>query len=122
MGLFDSWRRRKRGTHERSQVRAREILVSDSVPTKAPVVAELPPESQEEVVKLVAEYERLVRRRDELQTERSQLTVRLDSGELTAIEFRKELMSRIQEAAQVAERLKQVSSRLIELGYRGILR
>ncbi|MHA1770703.1 MAG: hypothetical protein ACTSYL_02865 [Candidatus Thorarchaeota archaeon] len=122
MGLFDSWRRRKRGTHERSQVRAREILMSDSVPAKTPIVTELPPESQEEVVKLVAEYERLVRRRDELQTERSQLTVRLDNGELTAIQFRKELMSRIQEAAQVAERLKQVSSRLIELGYRGILR
>ncbi len=122
MGLFDSWRRRKRGTHERSQVRAREILVSDSVPSKTKALREIPEEDQEEVVKLVAEYERLVRRRDELQTERSQLTVRLDNGELTAIQFRKELMSRIQEASQVAERLKQVSSRLIELGYRGVLR
>ena len=71
---------------------------------------------------LVAEYERLVRRRDELQRERSQLTIRLDNGELSPIEFRKELMARIQEAASVAERIKEVSSRLIALGYRGILR
>ncbi len=121
MGLFDSWRRRGKKRQERTTVRAREILVSDGVTTPTPAMV-VPPEAEEEVVKLVAEYERLVRRRDELQEERGQLTLRLDSGELTAIEFRKELMSRIQEAAQVAERIKQVSSRLIELGYRGVLR
>ncbi|MHA1653395.1 MAG: hypothetical protein ACTSYX_10060 [Candidatus Thorarchaeota archaeon] len=124
MGLFDSWRRRRKtGTAERARIKSREILVSDSAPTTAPAPpTELPPETQAEVVSLVAEYERLVRRRDELQRERSQLTIRLDNGELSPIEFRKELMARIQEAASVAERIKEVSSRLIALGYRGILR
>ncbi len=124
MGLFDSWRRRKK-KKSRTTVKAREIMTpSTPMPEKGitpPDVDELDPETQGELVKLVADYERLQKRREKLQDERSALTERLDKGELTAIEFRKELMSRIQEAATVSEELKETAAKLTSMGYRGIL-
>ena len=100
MGLFDSWRRKKK-KDTRTTVKAREIMrPTEPLPEKdrsAPDLESLDPETQGEIVQLVAEYERLSRRRQELQEERGTLTDRLDNGELTAIEFRKELMTRIQE-------------------------
>ncbi len=46
---------------------------------------------------------------------------RLDRGEITAQEWRKSLMSRTQEAAQLAEKLRIARSRLKFLGYTGLL-
>ncbi len=123
MGLFDSWRRKKKHVQP-ARVRGREIMTTGPAvkePEKAPPVEALPPEQQGELVNLVAEYERLYQRREELQAERSDLTARLDNGELTALEFRKELMSRIQEAAIVSEKLKETASRLTAMGYKGVL-
>ncbi|MCK4279896.1 MAG: hypothetical protein KAW94_04915, partial [Candidatus Thorarchaeota archaeon] len=82
----------------------------------------LTPVEKGEVDALVIQYEELHKRRAELHTERAQLTNQLDSGELTALKFRKQLMVKIQEAAQVSDNLKETASRLIELGYRGVLR
>ncbi len=122
MGLFDSWRRKRRQKIERKHIRSREILAPTTpAPSVAPREMAIAPEHEEEVVTLVAEYERLAKRRDELQKERTRLTLALDRGEISAIEFRRELMSRIQEAAQVADRLKEVAARLTALGYRGVL-
>ena len=84
-------------------------------------LSEMEPDKQNEIVTLVAEYERLSARREELQEERRELTARLDRGELTPIEFRKQLMEKIQEAAQVSENLKDTSAKLTALGYRGVL-
>jgi chromosome segregation ATPase len=69
---------------------------------------------------LLAEYQRLVQRREALTTERTELTTRLDRGELTAAQFHKELRARIQEAAQVSENLRATAARLSELGYTGL--
>ncbi len=113
MGIFDKWRRKKH----------RAEMSGTKVPAPRPISArEMSSEVQAEIVSLVAEYEQLYKRRSELQAERSELTERLDRGELTAIEFRKLLMEKIQEAAQVAESLKATAARLTELGYRGVLR
>jgi hypothetical protein len=122
MGLFDRWRRKDtKKKVGQTRIRGAEIVKTDSVPSEAPEVKDLSASEQDEVVSLVAEYERLSKRREELQEERGALTKRLDSGELTAIEFRKLLMEKIQEAAQVSDSLKSTSSRLTALGYRGVL-
>ncbi len=111
MGIFDRWRRKQ----HRAKVQGTE-------PTPRPVErVEVSPETHAEIVGLVAEYERLSQRRTELQNERQELTERLDRGELTAIEFRRLLMQKIQEAAQISEKMKATSARLVELGYRGVL-
>lgn len=108
MGIFDRWRRKR--------------IVTET-PARPPTpISELSPEVQDEIVDLVARYERLVARREELQQERSDLTTKLDRGELTPIEFRKQLMAKIQEAAQVSENLRVTAARLTALGYRGVLR
>jgi len=70
------------------------------------------PEVQGEMISLVTEYERLVLRRKELQNERGDLTNQLDRGELTAIEFRKQLMAKIQEAAHVLENLRETAAKI----------
>ena len=124
MGLFDSWRRKKKTTSKPTRVRGRENLTTGAaIPAvqRTPAVESLPAETQVELKGLVAEYERLYQRREELQVERSELTNRLDKGELTAIEFRKELMSRIQEAASVSDELKDTAAKLTAMGYRGVL-
>ncbi|MEM2141898.1 MAG: hypothetical protein QXS20_04200 [Candidatus Thorarchaeota archaeon] len=122
MGLFDTWRRKKTV----SPVRAPKSPVTGMPITTEQVSqseAATPPTSgQDEVVELVADYERLISRREQLQRERGELTIRLDRGEIDADVFRKELMARIQEASRVSERLKEVTTRLTELGYRGVLR
>jgi len=116
MGLFDSWRR-KRKTKEvvklkEPEIKKTEQVTSEDTETKA---------EPEDVVGLVAEYERLVQRREELQVERRDLTATLDRGEIDPNEFRKELMNRIQEAATVSEKLRVTATKLTSLGYRGIL-
>jgi len=116
MGLFDSWRRKRKP----------ETMVKLEKPAKPlPVLTEDGETDTEgtsqDIVNLVAEYERLVKRREELQVERGELTTKLDSGELDANEFRRQLMSRIQEAAQVSESLRLTSAKLTALGYRGVL-
>ena len=122
MGLFDRWRRKEPEKKVgQTRIRGAEIVRTDSVPSVAPEAVDLSPAEQDEIVTLVAEYERLSKRRVELQEERGALTNRLDSGELSATEFRKLLMEKIQEAAQVSESLKTTSSRLTALGYRGVL-
>jgi hypothetical protein len=119
MGLFDSWRRRRR----KPEIVAPRDRKSSEV--KAPESTRpegLTPVEKGEVTDLVTRYEELHKRRAELHAERAQLTNQLDSGELTALKFRKQLMLKIQEAAQVSDTLKETASRLIELGYRGVLR
>ncbi len=120
MGLFDRWRRKKEDKRD-TRVKGREILTSKPPSKMKQSVEELSPEDQSELASLVAEYERLKKRRDELKDERGQLTMQLDRGELTPNEFRKQLMLRIQEASQVTEKLNSTSSRLTAMGYRGIL-
>lgn len=116
MGLFDSWRRKREPV----------ATVKLEKPAKPlPVIKEETGEREEvkdaDIVAFVAEYERLIKRREELQIERGQLTEKLDNGELDANEFRKQLMSRIQEASQVSENLRSISAKLTALGYRGVL-
>jgi len=126
MGLFDSWRRKKTQPPEpKTVVRGREIMRTgvpkQAVPAARPATIEVPkPAAKSEMNSLLAEYQRLVQRREALTTERTELTTRLDRGELTAAQFHKELRARIQEAAQVSENLRATAARLSELGYTGL--
>jgi len=122
MGLFDKWRR-KSDTKKPAIVRRREyVSPARPVPKRAEQLnfENMTPEVQQQLVTLVAEYERLSIRRDQLQRERSELTNKLDNGEITAIKFRKQLMEKIQEASLVNENLRITSNRLASLGYRGV--
>ena len=126
MGLFDRWKRKsKRKKTVPQSIREREITKPKSVTpektSESGSVLKSTPEIQVEIDSLIAEYEQLSMRREELQIERGELTNRLDRGDLTAIEFRKTLMQKIQEAAQVSESIKDMSSKLISLGYRGMI-
>lgn len=126
MGLFDSWRRKKAQQSEpKTVVRGREIMRTEApkqaVPAARPITTAVQkPAAQSEMNSLLAEYQRLVQRREALTTERTELTTRLDRGELTAAQFHKELRARIQEAAQVSENLRATAARLSELGYTGL--
>ncbi|MHA1769292.1 MAG: hypothetical protein ACTSV3_05510 [Candidatus Thorarchaeota archaeon] len=113
MGLFDGWRRKKA---KQAPVKLKEPEVPLTKVESAGDTGD-----SDDVVDLVADYERLIQRRDELLTERSELTRRLDMGEIEPDEFRKELMARIQEAASVSDKLRTISARLSAMGYRGVL-
>jgi regulator of replication initiation timing len=76
--------------------------------------------AQSEVNGLVAEYERMVERRKALQTEKDELTARMDKGEITAQQWRRQLMASTQEAAQLSEKIRVISARLRWLGYSGL--
>ena len=117
MGLFDSWRRKKKPAPQ-PVARPRETTKIKSEASTDTVEIE---GGSETIPSLLGKYEDLVQRREELQDEREDLTQKLDDGELDATEFRKELMARIQEAAQVSENLRETSVRLTQLGYRGTL-
>jgi len=116
MGLFDGWRRKQK---KKTTVQLKEPakLKTDEVSSGEEDNATEP----QDVATLVAEYERLVQRREELQVERRELTATLDRGEIDPDEFRKELMDRIQEAATVSENLRTTARKLTSLGYRGVL-
>ncbi len=118
MGLFDSWRRRRRKKEFMASKDRKSSEAKTPTPTRPD---ELTPVEKGDVDNLVTLYEELHKRRAKLHTERSQLTHQLDNGELTALQFRKQLMLKIQEAAQVSDSLKETASKLIELGYRGVL-
>ena len=108
MGLFDGWRRKRRS----------EATVRPQSPKKIK-----PDEDDADVIiDLVTEYERLVQRRAELKVERGELTAKLDREEIEPDVFRKELMSRMQEAAIVSENLREAATKLTSLGYRGVHR
>ncbi|UCE10327.1 MAG: hypothetical protein JSW61_15370 [Candidatus Thorarchaeota archaeon] len=77
--------------------------------------------SQSKMYSLVNEFEELEKRREEILLERDELARRLDAGEITAIEYRKQLMMKMQEAAQVTERMKALASKLEGMGYKGVL-
>jgi hypothetical protein len=116
MGLFDSWRRKKKPV---AAVQLTELKQLEKVEIDASAT-----DSQTEpsdIVSLVATYERLVRRREDLQVERRELIESLDRGELDPDEFQKNLMRRIQEASTVSESLRVVAIKLTALGYRGVL-
>ncbi|MFX0056510.1 MAG: hypothetical protein ACFFAX_04975 [Promethearchaeota archaeon] len=116
MGLFDRWRRKKPSPTTVSispgARKAASELSSDDT---------LMPSNLESIKVLLSKYDNLVERRESLSLERENLTLRLERGEIEATEFRRELMSRIQEAAKVSESLRVTSARLSELGYRGSL-
>ena len=111
MGIFDNWRRKKLKAEAKSS--------KPSVKPRKPV--KMTEDGKQDMDVLLAEHEKLTLRREELQSEREVLTKRLDGGELTALEFRKELMSRIQEASSVSDQLKDIAASLISMGYRGAL-
>ncbi len=116
MGLFDGWRRKRK---REAAVKLQEPKMSKSVESR---VSEAIEESEQvDTVSLVAEYERLIQRKEILQVERGELTTKLDRGEIEADDFRKELMNRIQEAAEVSEKLRITAAKLTSLGYRGVL-
>ncbi|TFH09793.1 MAG: hypothetical protein E4H14_03770 [Candidatus Thorarchaeota archaeon] len=114
MGLFDGWRRKKTPV---AAVQLKEPITLKTKETSTSVSDEV--SDSEDVEALVAKYERLVQRREELQTERQRFTALLDRGEIDSDEFRKELMDRIQEAATVSENIRVTATRLTALGYRG---
>jgi hypothetical protein len=119
LGLFDRWRRKKLPETKRT-VKAREIMTSQGpMPRATPRPSLVTPgsEAASEVEALLAEHHRLLQRRDDLQKERADLTLKLDSGELSATEFRKQLMAMIQEASQVSDNLRSNASRLTSLGH-----
>jgi len=137
MGLFDWVKRKLRGKEEKPKKgdvrtkakKATEAKTVDAakaeierkatdMPTSTEGVSE---EHGDEVISLVAEYERLVKRREQLQAERGELTEKLDRGEISPTDFRKKLMSKIQEASTVSDKIKRTSSKLTQLGYRGVL-
>jgi len=113
MGIFDSWRRKRK---PESQVRLQEPRKIKPVDRK-----ETEAIKNDEQSKLVIEYNELVRKKDALLAERDELTARLDRGEIDDTVFRKELMNRIQEAASVSEKIRETAAKLVSLGYRGIL-
>lgn len=116
MGLFDGWRRKRK---REATVKLQEPKMSKSVQSK--VSEDIQESEQVDTVSLVAEYERLIQRKETLQVERGQLTEKFDRGEIEADDFRKELMNRIQEAAEVSEKLQATAAKLTSLGYRGVL-
>ncbi|MHA1903781.1 MAG: hypothetical protein ACXADL_10375 [Candidatus Thorarchaeota archaeon] len=116
MGLFDSWRRKKHKTTTIEKPRDARKSVS-----KLSSDDTMLPSNLESIKSLLVEYDNLVERRESLSVERENLTLRLERGEIEATEFRRELMSRIQEAAKVSESLRETTARLSELGYRGTL-
>jgi hypothetical protein len=122
LGLFDRWRRGKKDKKAaRSSIRGREIYQpTGATKVEKRAMEDLGPVESGEVAKLLADAQRLIHRREELQVERSALLKKLDNAELTATEFRKELMARIQEGAQVSEDLRKISSRLTQLGHPGV--
>jgi hypothetical protein len=116
MGIFDSWRRKKKPQPVVNLQEPKKSIISEPK-----VSDETVPIEPTNLTSLIAEYESLVLRREELQAERRELNARLDRGELNPEEFRTHLMDRIQEAAQVTEKLRYTSAKLISLGYRGTL-
>ncbi len=116
MGLFDSWRRRKQKRIEFEKRRETKRVVSEVAADES--IRSSEPET---IASLLGQYYSLVERREALSVERKDLTTRLEEGKLKATEFRKELMARIQEAAQVSETLREMIAKLTQLGYRGTL-
>ena len=116
MGLFDGWRRKRK---REATVKLQEPKRLKSVESK--VSEDIKEREKVDTVNLVAEYERLIQRKEMLLAERGILTARLDRGEIEADDFRKELMSKIQEAAEVSDKLRVTSAKLTSLGYRGVL-
>ena len=117
MGLFDRWRRKKKPAPQ-PVARPRETT---KVASEASTDDSVTEGGSETITSLLGKYEDLVQRREKLQVERADLTRKLEDGNLDAAEFRKELMARIQEAAQVSENLRETTVRLTQLGYRGTL-
>jgi len=114
MGLFDSWRRKKKPVAPVQLTEPQKPKIEETKPSVSETAGQ-----PEDVDLLIAEYERLVQRREELQAERQEITATLDRGELDPDEFRRELMNRIQEAATVSENLRITATKLTKLGYRG---
>jgi SMC interacting uncharacterized protein involved in chromosome segregation len=117
MGLFDGWRRKKSKQKPVLESKSREKKdISDLTPTDT-----IEPKNLDSIKSLLEDYNNLVERRESLSIEREELTKKLERGEIEASEFRKELMSRIQDAAQVSEKLRETTVKLSGLGYRGTL-
>jgi len=131
MGIFDSWRRKKpEQPGAKIPVRRPETMPTQEA-RLATISRQTAPEivrsvarsaaAQSEVNGLVAEYEHMVERRKALQTEKDELTARMDKGEITAQQWRRQLMASTQEAAQLSEKIRVISARLRWLGYSGLL-
>jgi predicted nucleic acid-binding Zn-ribbon protein len=114
MGLFDSFRRRKEKTATPSLASG----AKDEKQIPAPIGRDRPQAGKADVSELLQKRAQLYERREALQQERETLTTQLDNGELSASEFRKELMARIQEASQVSESIREIEGRLSAQGHR----
>jgi len=112
MGLFDSWRRKKRTETTVKLTEPKKVLSPDEVPEEI---------SESDQTALLKEYEGLLKRKESLHVERDELNARFERGEIDATTFRKEMMHRIQEAAAVSEKIRVTGVKLVSLGYRGIL-
>ncbi len=117
MGLFDRWRRKKTPAPQPVARLHETTKIKSAASVEAPDIESGP----ETITSLLGKYEGLVQRREELKVEREDLTRKLEDGKLEAAEFRKELMARIQEAAQVSENLRETTVKLTQVGYRGTL-
>ena len=113
MGLFDSWRRKRKPVVTTKPHKPERVIVPDTEVSKEV--------KDEDLSALLAEYEELVKRKEALQVERNELNAKLERGEIEPTAFRKELMNRIQEAASVSESIRVTGAKLVSLGYRGIL-
>lgn len=132
MGIFDTHRRKKPEQQgAKGPVNARDIMragLANTSATSRPAAVDVSrpavrsPAGQSEVTSLLAEYDRLVQKREALRVERDELMARLDRGEITAQEWRKNLMARTQEAAQISEKLRITIARLKFIGYTGLAR
>jgi hypothetical protein len=106
MGLFDWWRRKKR---PKRPVQVQSIEKPNNVEQQS-----------EEVGDLIQQYESLLQRKEELQQARSELTKKLETGEIDPDDFRKDLMEIIQDGATNSEKLHDIGIKLTALGYKGV--
>ena len=109
MGIFDRLLRRRTNV-TKTQIRTE--------PVSLEVVQS---ESRTELVEQLTLYQRLKKSHRELISNKESLTMRMDRGEITGAQFRKELMACLLEAARIHDTIKKTAAHLVQLGYRGIL-
>ncbi|MGY5858869.1 MAG: hypothetical protein RTU63_05830 [Candidatus Thorarchaeota archaeon] len=114
MGLFDSWRRKRKSAESPRIIKPKPVASKEDKDSETTVES-----PQTDSTNLVAEYEQLTQRKEDLQVNRDELTAKLDRGEIETDVFRKELMNLIQEAAVVSEKLQTIAAELTAQGFRG---
>jgi hypothetical protein len=62
-------------------------------------------------------YRHLIDQRDQINQERAELTMKVDTGKLSSAESHAQMVSLTREAAQLAEVIRELEIRLGELGH-----